>query len=496
MNTPLIKKILVLAILTASGFCSAASMRPNILFAIADDMGHASAYGTPWVKTPAFDSLASEGILFTNAYTPNAKCAPSRACILTGRNPWQLEEAANHQPFYPAKFESWMEALADGGYFTGYTGKGWSPGKMPKERAMITGKLYANAKLARKPASGINSLDYFSNFKQFMSERDADKPFCFWYGAKEPHRGYEFRSGQTKGGYKLSDIDRVPAYWPDTEDVRHDMLDYAMEVEHFDTHLGKMIAYLEENGLLENTIIIATSDNGPPFPRMKGHPFEGSCQMPLAIRWSKGIKKPGRTSDSLVSFIDFAPTFLEVASVKQKETQMQPIQGLSLFDIFAGKDIGRVLPERKSIYLGRERNDVNIRPGTPAGLGFPVRAIRKENFLYLYNFAPDRWPCGTPQSNFRDTDGSPTKKAVENSGEDSKVWQFCFGFRKQEELYDLKKDPDCVNNLAANSKYKKISAQMKKELFAELKTQQDPRMLGMGDVFDNYTSPRQKTKKK
>ncbi|MCK5173380.1 MAG: sulfatase-like hydrolase/transferase, partial [Planctomycetes bacterium] len=155
------------------------------------------------------------------------------------------------------------------------------------------------------------------------------------------------------------------------------MLDYAMEVEHFDTHLGKMIAYLEEKGLLENTIIIATSDNGPPFPRMKGHPFEDSCKMPLAIMWNKGIEKPGRISESLVSFIDFAPTFLEAASVKQKETQMQSIQGLSLFDIFAGKDIDSVLPERKSIYLGRERNDVNIRPGAPSGLGFPVRAIRK-----------------------------------------------------------------------------------------------------------------------
>jgi arylsulfatase A-like enzyme len=478
-----------------SSLCSAAARRPNILFAIADDMGHASAYGTRWVKTPAFDKLASNGILFTNAYTPNAKCAPSRSCILTGRNPWQLEEAANHQPAYPAKFKSWVEAFADGGYFTGYTGKGWAPGKMPKERAMITGKLYDSAKLASRPADGINKLDYFSNFKQFMSERPDGEPFCFWYGAREPHRGYEFKSGQNKGGYKLADIDKVPAYWPDTEDVRHDMLDYAMEVEHFDTHLGKMIAYLEENGMLENTIIIATSDNGPPFPRMKGHPFEDSCKLPLAIMWDKGIKKPGRISSALVSFIDFAPTFLEAGSIKQKETGMQPIQGSSLFDIFAGKDIDRVLPQRKAIYLGRERNDVNIRPGAPSGLGFPVRAIRKENLLYLYNFAPDRWPCGTPESKFRDTDNSPTKRAIESSGEDSRVWQFCFGFRPREELYDLKNDSNCVKNLAGDPKHKKTLANLKKELFAELKVQKDPRVMGNGDIFDNYISPRQKTKK-
>jgi hypothetical protein len=115
----------------------AAVARPNILFAVADDMGHASAYGTRWVKTPNFDRLASKGLLFLNAYTPNAKCSPSRACILTGRNPWQLEAAANHWPYYPPKFKSWMEALGDSGYFVGFTGKGWAPGTLPPERKNI-----------------------------------------------------------------------------------------------------------------------------------------------------------------------------------------------------------------------------------------------------------------------------------------------------------------------------------------------------------------------
>ena len=104
--------------------------RPNILFAIADDwsFGHAGAYGCEWIKTPAFDRVAREGILFNRAYTPNAKCAPSRAIILTGRNSWQLEEAANHQNIFPAKFKGWMEVLTENGYSTGFTGKGWGPG--------------------------------------------------------------------------------------------------------------------------------------------------------------------------------------------------------------------------------------------------------------------------------------------------------------------------------------------------------------------------------
>src|SRR5450759_4474788 len=106
------------------------SKRPNIIFCIADDASyqHFSAYGCKWISTPGFDRVAKNGIIFTNAYTPNAKSAPSRACILTGRNSWQLEEAGNHISNFPAKFKTFMEALRGNGYFVGYTAKGWEPG--------------------------------------------------------------------------------------------------------------------------------------------------------------------------------------------------------------------------------------------------------------------------------------------------------------------------------------------------------------------------------
>src|SRR5262245_32666815 len=104
--------------------------RPNILLAIADDwsFGHAGAYGCKWTNTAGFDRVAREGLLFTRAYTPNAKCAPSRACLLTGRNSWQLEAACNHICFFPTKFKTYAEALAEHGYFVGKTMKGWGPG--------------------------------------------------------------------------------------------------------------------------------------------------------------------------------------------------------------------------------------------------------------------------------------------------------------------------------------------------------------------------------
>lgn len=109
--------------------------KPNILFCLADDATwkHMSAYGSKFINTPNFDRIAQNGLLFNNAYTPNAKCAPSRAIILTGRNSWQLEEAANHLAYFPTKFKSYQEGLAEIGFDVGYTGKGWSPGTAKNE---------------------------------------------------------------------------------------------------------------------------------------------------------------------------------------------------------------------------------------------------------------------------------------------------------------------------------------------------------------------------
>ncbi len=305
-----------------------------------------------------------------------------------------------------------MEALGDSGYFVGFTGKGWAPGTLPPERKNITGKAYQRRRL-EKPTSGISDVDYFANFRDFLADCPKGAPFCFWYGGHEPHRPYEYGSGVAKGHYKLEDVGPLPSYWPDTEAVRNDLLDYAFEIAHFDRQLGKMVDLLAEQGLLENTLVVATSDNGPPFPRMKGHPFEEACHLPLAMMWPKGIAAPGRKTEALVSFIDFAPTFLEVAGVDGAKAGMQPITGTSLTDLFANR---KPALDRSTLLMGRERNDTRCRPGTESGLGYPVRALREGDFLYLHNFDPSRWPCGNPELGLKDTDNGPTKTAVEALG--------------------------------------------------------------------------------
>ncbi|MBI4624258.1 MAG: sulfatase [Verrucomicrobia bacterium] len=480
--------LLGLAILAAAVAGAAEPKRPNILFAIADDWGaQASAYGTAWIKTPGFDRVAHEGLLFKNAYTPVAKCAPSRAIVLTGRHAWQLEEAGNHIAYFPIKFKSWPEALAEKGWFVGITGKGWGPGianDATGKPRQIAGRPF-NRRTTPAPAKSMSNNDYAANFTDFLDAAPKDAPWCFWYGAAEPHRAYEFQAGVKKGGKKLSDITHVPAYWPDNETVRHDMLDYAFEVEHADKHLARMLDDLERRGLLENTIVIATGDHGMPFPRVKGYTYLECNHVPLAIRWPTGIAKPGRVIDDFVDFTDIAPTVLDVAGLTSTSTGMAAITGRSWREIFSSTESGRVVAARDHVLIGKERTDA----GRPNDAGYPIRGIIRDGFLYLRNYEPSRWPAGNPETGYLDTDGSPTKTLILELGRQNradKYWTQNFGMRPDEELYDLSRDPDCVRNLAASPEHHQRRAALERQMIDKLKAQNDPRMFGQGEVFDRY----------
>ncbi|MBI5834299.1 MAG: sulfatase [Armatimonadetes bacterium] len=462
---------------------------PNVLFAIADDWsyGHAGAYGCRWARTPAFDRVANEGILFTHAYTPNAKCAPSRACILTGRNPWQLKAAANHWCFFPPEFRTWPEALGAHDWHVGKTAKGWAPGVAVDAQGQprqMTGRGY-DRRTAAAPTSAVNRCDYAGNFADFLDAAPAERPWAFWYGCTEPHRGYEYGSGVAKGGWRLSDIDRVPGCWPDNERVRTDLLDYAFEVEHYDRHLGRMLDLLAERGELDNTLVVVTSDNGMPFPHDKGNTYHDANHLPLAVRWPQGIAGRGRVVDDYVSFVDFAPTFLELAGLTAEQAGMAPTTGRSLSDVFRTAGTGRISAERDHVLLGRERTDV----GRPGDVGYPIRGIVRDDALYLRNFEPTRWPGGNPETGYLDCDGSPTKTEVLRSRLNPATkhyWDACFGKRPAEELFDVKADPDCLRNLIAEPGQQARLAQLRDQLTAELTAQADPRTLGQGAIFDTY----------
>ncbi len=451
--------------------------RPNILFIIFDDWNgstHAGAYGCNWVKTPNFDRVAREGALFHNAFTSNPKCSPCRATILTGRNTWQLREAVSHNGFFPAEFETYPDLLEKAGYVPGLTGKGWGPGDfktLAKRTRNPAGPSFDELN-QDVPASGISRNDYPGNFAAFLKQRDKSKPFCFWMGFHEPHRAYELGSG-LKAGKKLEDV-QVPKYLPDTEIVRQDLLDYSIEVEWGDAQIGRALKTLDDEGIAKDTLVVITSDHGMPFPYVKGQIHEDAFHLPLAMRWPAQIKA-GRVIEDFVNVRDLAPTYMELAGL-QPHPQMT---GKSLAAILRSDKSG-MIEGRDSMLVGKERHDL----GRPDDQGYPVRAIRTKDYLYVHNFYPDRWPAGNPETDFGNCDPSPTKEVVKALG--GYFYDLSFGKRQADELYRLSDDHDCVRNLASDLAYKDILEDLRYRMMGMLKEEQDPRALGRSEELEAY----------
>lgn len=452
---------------------AAADERPNILFCIADDWGfpHAGCYGDPVCRTPTFDQVAREGLLFTNAYISSPSCTPSRAAILTGQFHWRLEESANLWSTLQSKFPVYPDLLAAAGYHVGYSRKGWGPGKVE-----VGGR--------KENAAG----KHYKNFKQFLAERPQGKPFCFWFGSTDPHRGYVLNSGE-KSGMDLSKV-KLPACYPDSREIRGDVADYYFEVQRFDREVGERIAMIKELGELENTLVVVTGDHGMPFPRGKGNLYDLGARVPLAIRWGKQVKA-GRTVTDFVSLTDLAPTFLAAAGVEVP----QQMTGQSLMAILRSDKSGRVESTRDHVLTGKERH-VPAQEAPNSG-GTPMRALRTDDYLYIRNFAPDRWPAGTPDYKqafipgawLADCDNGPTKSYLVDHQNDPAVKPFydlSFAKRPAEELYDLRKDPDQLKNVAAAPAYSDIKAQLSQRLMTELDATGDPRASGGGEFFDKY----------
>lgn len=470
--------------------------RPNILFVISDDQSfpHASAYGAGWINTPAFDRVARAGVLFTNAFTASPGCSPSRAALLTGKNCWQIEDAGTHASGFPKKYKVYPDILEERGYFVGYTQKGWGPGNWE-----ISGRLRNpagapfNVRQLNPPTTGIAKNDYAANFDDFLMKRTLGQPFCFWYGASEPHRVFEKGSG-LKAGKKLEDA-VVPSFLPDTEEIRSDLLDYALEIEWFDQQLAKMLQLLEESGELENTIVVVTSDNGMAFPRAKANLYEYGNHVPLAISWGKKIAG-NRTVHDLVSLIDIAPTFLDLAGI-DAHSEEQTMEGRSLKNILLSNEEGWVDSARSAVYASRERHSSS----RWNNLGYPQRSIRSKDFLYIRNFKPERWPAGSPQKyeqdgqlgdmhgGYHDIDACPTLDEMIAHRRDpliGKFFHWAVDKRPAEELFDIVNDPGCLINLAENAKYKIDLLEHRNKLGGYLMQTEDPRVTGNGDAYEQY----------
>jgi len=450
--------------------------RPNILFAMADDWSWPmpKPADNRWIKTPTFDRLAREGVMFTHAYVAAPSCSPSRASIFTGQWHWRLGEGMNLWSTLPAEFPVYPDLLEEAGYHVGFTRKGWGPGS-----DTAGGRK-------RNPAG-----PHYRTFDAFLADRPADKPFCFWFGSHQPHRSYRAGSG-VKSGLKLADA-KVPACLPDNDVTRSDLCDYALQVQRFDTDTAAVLKAIEDAGELDNTIVVMSGDNGLPFPRCKAGIYDTGTRVPLAIRWPAKVKG-NRTVTDFVSMTDMCPTFLEAVGLPIPKV----VTGRSLMNVLTSDKSGRVDPQRNHVLTGMERHT----PCREGKYGYPMRAYRTDKFLYIRNFKPNRNPAGDPNA-FRDIDGGPTKRFLIEHRDDPKVkpfFELACGKRPGEELYDLTKDPEQIKNVAGDPAYAEPLKKLSAALMAELKATGDPRLVGGTEKIDEYLyrgrRPRKPAKKK
>lgn len=215
-----------------------------------------------------------------------------------------------------------------------------------------------------------------------------------------------------------------------------------------------------------------------PFPRAKANLYDGGCHVPMAIMWPSKIP-PGRVLDDFVNTADLAPTFLEAAGIAIPGS----MTGKSLLTILKSSEQGLVNPGFTQVYLGRERHT----GARDNNYGYPIRALRNKNYLYIWNIYPDRWPAGNPNG-YEDIDWGPTKTwmLANPSPTDKDYFQLSMGIRPEHELYDLRKDPDQVKNAAYNPAYESIRANLRQELENYLTETGDLHMSGNGMAYEAF----------
>ena len=470
--------LLMLAILVLGG-CTSESPKttstPNFLILMSDNhsYNHVGCYGDPVVRTTHIDRLAEQGIRFTQAFCAAPSCTPARAAMLTGQEIWRLEEGANLWGILPAKFQVYTDLLEDAGYLVGFQGKGWAPGN------------FEAGGRDRNPAGNA-----YETFEAFFEDREEGQPFTYWFSSRNPHRPFEQDS--IAESIALDAIE-VPPYLPDNDTVKADIRDYYAEVEDFDKQVGAFMQTLEEKGALDNTLVVVCSDNGWQMPRGLANLYTFGTQIPLIFSMPSYLDS-GRVVDELVSLNDLAPTFLELANIDIP----QKMTAKSLVPVLLPK----VSPEtynRDFIVTARERH-AYVREG---GKGYGGRSLINQDFLYIKNYNPDYWPAGDPPL-YGDVDAhmlhypSPTKvymlKHKEKPGVRA-LFDLAFEKRPEEELYDLRKDPYQLNNVAYEDAYAQTKTELSTQLNQYLTATEDPRVVGgeMKWKYGEYFAERDKT---
>ena len=396
-------------------------IQPNFIVFIADDAAwnDCGPYGNSTIKTPNINKLAEEGVVFDNAFLTTSSCSPSRCSILTGRYPHSTGAPELHMPL-PANQILFAGELQKAGYYTALAGK-YHIGDPRSEFDSIYGGAVSGCE----------------NWVRAVQNRPKEKPFFLWLAAKDPHRNY--KSNAISEPHKPEEV-IVPSFLPGADSTRKDLALYYDEISRLDSYLGKVMDELKKQNIDKNTLVIYMTDNGRPFPRCKTRMYDSGIKTPFIVRWPGKIEK-GRT-DALISAIDIAPTFCELAGA----TNTESFQGISFVPI-----LNNYSAETRKYIVGEHNwHDYQAHE----------RAIRNHKYLYIRNTFPE-FNASPPA----DAVGSLTYIEMIELNREGKLNEFqldCFiKTRPEEELYDVIKDPFQFNNLANKNIYKNDLMEMR-----------------------------------
>jgi len=418
------RMVLAVFIVGLVGFVQATE-KLNFVFFIADDISQEDfgCYGHPTLKTPNVDALAKEGMRFDNAYLTTSSCSPSRCSIITGRYPHNTGAPELHVKLPDSQIR-FPELLRQAGYYTVLSGK----------NHMFRGADRAFDKVSKGKGPGKEG-----DWVECLQKRPKDKPFFFWFASTDAHRTWQ--KSDDAPVYSLDKI-VIPPYLVDTPITREDLASYYHEVSRFDHFIGLVVAELKKQGVLENTMIVVSADNGRPFPRCKTRLYDSGIKTPWIVYYPK-IVKPASVSKSLISSIDLSATCLELAGIK-KATSIQGVSFLPILKDPTAKTREVVFSEHNwHVYKNHER------------------MVRFGNFVYIKNNYPNQLNLGY-ESDTHYPAGLELWKAQAAGKTTPQQQQIFANPCPTEELYRLSKDSNQFTNLANNPEYANVLKQARK----------------------------------
>jgi arylsulfatase A-like enzyme len=428
---------------------SAEPLRPNILWITSEDHGpHMGCYGDSLATTPNVDALANRGLRYTHAWSNAPVCAPARTTLISGLYaPSTGGEHMRSMVPFPAGKKMYPVYLRNAGYYC--TNKSKEDYNIAK-----TGTVW----------------DESSN-RAHWRNRAAGQPFFAIFNSTRSHES-KLRVRPHK---KLLDPARVrvPAYHPDTPEVRQDWAQYYDTVTDADTDAGRVLAELEADGLADDTIVFYYADHGSGMPRSKRWPYNSGLQVPLIVHIPEKYKqlappeyKPGGTSDRLVSFVDLPPTLLSLAGIRPPDW----MQGHAFMGAF------QVGPQ-PFVYGFRGRMDERYDC---------VRSVTDGRYVYIRNYMPHKI-YGQHINYMFQTPTTAVWKRMHDEGRLTPAQEIFWNVKAPEELYDLQTDPDEVHNLASRPEHQATRKRLRQAQQALVLKTRDLGFLPEGEVHSRST---------